>query len=171
MNLLDILHEEQWQTLSACGLDKEGGFLGALGVDDAAEPGRSPGLPLMIPRPLARTATGRPSMCAWPQSISRGDAGLELIQRSAIEDAGQHRGHVVGHAVVVGQEIVQVGWAGEPAPSTSASGAGHLHAGAAGRHTPGSLPGTLVSASRPDGATALTSVCMRAPPSDSASTV
>src|SRR6185437_9390103 len=70
-----VLHEEDGEVLAVGGLDEVRHLLGAAGVHDAPERGRSSARPLITPRWLAMTATGHPSTCAWPQIISRATPG------------------------------------------------------------------------------------------------
>src|SRR5437764_13117999 len=69
--------------------------------------GGSPGLPLITPRELAMSATGRPAMAPCPQIIS-GATSAWNSSNAAVQQALEHGAHVVAHAMVRREQVVQV---------------------------------------------------------------
>ena len=104
----DVLNEHDRNPFPAGRVDEVRHLLGTLGVDDAAEV-----------RALARLGLDEAALVgddghrpAFDPPMAadhfRGHRRLEFLEHAAVEHAGKHVAHVVGHPMILGQDVVQV---------------------------------------------------------------
>ena len=103
-----ILHEEQRNSQPVAPIDEVGDFLCAFRVDDAAK-SRLFSLSALDQTALIRDDTDRDAIDARVAAdhLPR-DAFLELVNLAVVENRTEHCVHVVGHAMIGRQKIVQV---------------------------------------------------------------
>jgi hypothetical protein len=99
--------EEQRDAEAIAPVDEVRDFLRALGVDDAAEPRPFPFPSLDEPPLICNDADRHAGDRAVAADHLAGEVLLELVDGAAVEDGREDLVHVVGHAMVGREELVE----------------------------------------------------------------
>ncbi len=103
----DILHKEERDALPVAPIDEERHLLGTLRVDDPAEPGRRVGRALEEPPRVGDDPDRDPvDARVGAQHLARA-IRLERLEGSRIDDRVKDSRHVVRHAMVGGEQLVE----------------------------------------------------------------